>query len=150
MPKHTVTPVDIRRLLVDALMLVALPAEQQVAVLRDLEVSVEVAEGFDYGYRQVPSLCDWGVLTVEQVGAVVRLAQHFDLMWSGYDKDELLSVKAVVEDKRWETSRELARDALAKLGEKPRMPTFEGQTRVPAAPWPDNPGARPIHPKHPY
>jgi hypothetical protein len=120
--------------LVDALRLVALPAEGQVAVLPGfVHVPDEVMLQYHDASLLVPQLRKAGVLSEEQDEALARLDHHLEEMSNAADKDFLWTIEAMEEDERWETPRRLAAQALAGLGREQGRPSFEGTTWVSAS-----------------
>lgn len=116
---------------VDALRLAALPAEQQIAFLPDfVHVPDEVALLYDDAWVRVPWVRDAGLLTDDQYEALARLDRHYEQMTNAAEKDWLWTVEAMQGDDRWTTSRQLATDALAALGRQPAPPQFPGTAWV--------------------
>jgi hypothetical protein len=111
---------------VSALRLVVLTADEQVAALPEfVHVPDEVALIYDDAYRLVPPLTAGEFLTPEQAAALDRLDRHFASMTESSNK-ALWTIAAMATGEQWATSRALARDALASLGESPGAPDFEG------------------------
>jgi hypothetical protein len=120
-------------MVVDALRLAALPADQQVSVLPDfVHVPDEIAMTYDDAWVLVPQIKEAKLLNDEQYEALARLDRHFEEMVSATDGDPLWTIEAMQVDDRWAKSRQLAEDALRALGRAPEPPHLSGITWVPA------------------
>jgi hypothetical protein len=127
-------PEQFLEMLVDALRLAALPADQQMAVLPDfVHVLDEIALQYDDAWRLVPQIRQAGLLSDEQHEALARLDRHLEEMSNAADKDSLWTIETMEGDERWETFRRLAGQALAALGREPGRPSLEGTTWVSAS-----------------
>jgi hypothetical protein len=102
--------------LVNALQLVALPLDRQVAVLPSfVNVQDEVMLLYADAFLGVPQLRDAGVVSADQEALLAEL-------------DELLDGDLTGD--RWDASRRLATEALTMLGEPPDEPRFDGVSWV--------------------
>jgi len=118
-------PKQLLEMVVDALRLVSLPADEQVAVLTDfVHVPDEVALLYDDAWRLVPQIREAGLITDEQYEVLARLDRHHEEMSKAPKEDSLWTIQAMREDKRWEEGRRLAVEALATLGRELGRPSF--------------------------
>jgi hypothetical protein len=102
-------------MLVDAVRLVALPAERQAIELTGTHVPDEVALVYDDSYVLVPQLTAAGLVSATQSAALDELDRHFSAMTNAFDKDEVWSLEAMRTDERWHEARRLAAEALRLL-----------------------------------
>jgi hypothetical protein len=111
------TPSESQRLaamLRQSLELLALPALQQAAWLRErsMDISDELALQFDDDYRMASQLQRAGVLSAETVALLSAVDRIFDDM----DGDEATwSLSALSTDERWQRVRSVAAAALESL-----------------------------------
>jgi hypothetical protein len=119
-------------MLVDALRLVALPPNEQVAVLPDfVDVPYEIAQTYDDAWVLTPQISEAGLLDEDQCASLARIDRLFGEMRE-HPLDDLWTVEAVRTDPLWQRGRELATEALSSLGRSPGRPSFDGITWVPA------------------
>jgi hypothetical protein len=124
-------PDALRALIVNALRLAALSAEDQAAALPEfVHVPDEVALIYDDAYVVVPQLCEAGVITDNQAEALSELDRQFTEMSDAHDRATLWTREAMRVDKRWSEARRLATQALSLLGAAPGPPDFSGITFV--------------------
>ncbi|RME59610.1 hypothetical protein D6779_03840 [Candidatus Parcubacteria bacterium] len=111
-------------MLVDALQLVAAPAEEQVSSLPDFVcVTDEIAMTFGDAYLLVPQLERAGLVPPD----AAALLKHLDDYFEAIPKDESLAkVESLDSHPFWAGARTLAEKALRLLGEERRPPNFSG------------------------
>jgi hypothetical protein len=137
---------DLRAELVDALRLMALPADDQIAALPAFVVTAdEIALTFDDVYRAIGTPQSGGPFTDSQLAALREIDQTFDVM-SQRPSDTAASVQeawtqstwsheALRTDPRWSGLRDRALSLLTMLDAAPGQPRISG-VYVPAAEWP--------------
>jgi hypothetical protein len=120
---------------VDALRLVAIPPAEQIAALPDfVHVPDEIVLLYDDAFKLVPQIREAGLIDEDQVEVLAELDRLFNDMSVAADKDHLWTVEAMSADERWETSRQIAANALAALCRSVSPPRFEGITWIPGDP----------------
>jgi hypothetical protein len=126
-------PAAFLEMVVDALRLVALPADEQIAALPDfVDVPTEVLQRYEDAWVLVPQIREAGLLSDEQHEALARLDRHHTKLSEVDEADALWTAEGMRNDERWVKSRQLARDALERLGRPPGKPAFRGVTWIPA------------------
>jgi hypothetical protein len=129
----TPDPAAFLETVVDALRLVALPAEEQIAVLPDfVAVPDEVLQLYEDAWVLVPQIREADLLTDEQYEALARLDRHHTTMAGIDEHDRFWTAEGMRNDKRWAMSRQLAGEALDRLGRPLGKPAFRGVTWIPA------------------
>ena len=114
------TPSDQYSLLVDALRLVAISAEAQIASLPDFVcVTDEVATTFGDAYLLVPQLERGGLVSTAAAVALERLDDFFEAM---PEDDALAEPESLSSHPFWAKARTLAADSLRLLDEEVRPP----------------------------
>jgi len=110
------TPQQQYQILVQSLRLVAAPKDQQIAALPSFVFPTdEVATSFGDAFLLVSQLAEGGFITREAVEALTDLDRWFSSM----PKDgSVAEVDSLESHNFWQTARELASNALAKLGEE--------------------------------
>ncbi len=116
-----------REMIVNALRLVALPTEKQVAALPDfVHVPDEIALIYDDAFRLVPELQAAEVLMPSQADALHELDRKFTAMTDAPDEETVWTLEAMQSDERWNDARRLACHALNLLGASADPPDFSG------------------------
>ena len=113
------------RQLVDALRLVALPADEQVAALPPfVHVPDEIVLYYDDAFQRLPGVLEVGVLREDQAEPLRALDELFAEMTDAPDKAWVWTLPAVENDQRWARTRTLAVAALTAVGAVPDQPQF--------------------------
>lgn len=129
----TPDPAALLEMVVDALRLVALPADEQIAALPDfVDVPDEVLQLYEDAWVLVPQIREAGLLSDEEHEALARLDRHHTTLAGIDEHDGFWTAEGMRNDERWARSRQLAREALDCLGRPLGKPAFRGVTWIPA------------------
>jgi len=119
-----VTPNDQYILLLDSVLLVAAPADDQVSALPDFVcITDEVSTTFGDAFLLVPQLERAGLIATEAAHALKALDEFFERM---PDDPALAEPESLKDHPFWAEARRLAGAALDKLGEEKRPPRMSG------------------------
>ncbi|REJ94637.1 MAG: hypothetical protein DWQ35_07860 [Planctomycetota bacterium] len=116
------TPEQQYHSLVESVRLIAASKEEQLSALPDfVSATDEIAGCYGDAYLLVPQLVRGGLIRVEAVESLKRLDDWFeDMPVDG----SIASVASLDTHEFWERARQLAADALSKLGEDKRPPNL--------------------------